>query len=279
MKIQILCLSASLAAIPLPAEAKPQVAQAVDAATREALREPSAQGFVGAAQIYAFSEGALYRLIAAPERVTDIALEPGEALISVAAGDTLRWTVGDTVSGAGPAQRVHIMIKPVASGLKTNLVITTDRRVYHLALESTARAAMASIGWSYPAGALLAIRREAGREAAAVPAASGIDPARLDFGYRIRGDAPPWRPLRAFDDGRQTFIEFPASLGQGEAPPLFVTGADGKAELVNYRLSGRYYIVDRLFAAAELRHGARKQDVVRICSDRAAKPACKGKGK
>ncbi|MGK6354362.1 TrbG/VirB9 family P-type conjugative transfer protein [Sphingomonas sp. DT-207] len=59
-------------------------------------------------------------------------------------------------------------------------------------------------------------------------------------------------------------IEFPASLGQGEAPPLFVVDGEGKAELVNYRLGDRFYVVDRIFDAAELRLGLEKQQVVRI---------------
>ncbi|MDU8362829.1 TrbG/VirB9 family P-type conjugative transfer protein, partial [Pseudomonas syringae group sp. J309-1] len=71
------------------------------------------------------------------------------------------------------------------------------------------------------------------------------------------GDRAPWRPLRAYDDGRQVFIEFPRGIAQGEMPPLFVVGPEGNtSELVNYRARGNYMIVDRLFAAAELRLGA-----------------------
>lgn len=62
----------------------------VRAANRAALREPSRDGYLNAAQVYPWSEGALYRLYAAPERVTDIALQPGETVTAVAAGDTTR---------------------------------------------------------------------------------------------------------------------------------------------------------------------------------------------
>src|SRR3546814_603778 len=127
----------------------PSIAR-VRTANREAIQEPQARAFVNAVQIYPFSDGALYRLYAAPERVTDIALQAGEGVISVAAGDTARWTVGDTTSGSGEAKRVHILVKPYAAGLSTNLVITTDRRAYHLQLESTAATAMAAISWTYP---------------------------------------------------------------------------------------------------------------------------------
>ena len=80
----------------------------------------------------------------------------------------------------------------------------------------------------------------------------------------VIADAPHWRPDRVFDDGRKVYIQFPARLDQGEAPALFVIGRDGKSQLVNYRMSGDYYVVDRLFARAELRLGEKRQDVVKI---------------
>jgi type IV secretion system protein VirB9 len=276
--------SACLAALALTAaaEAAPRrphgPASRVQSANREALREPSRAGYVNAVQVYPYAEGTLYRLYAAPERVTDIALEPGETVTAVAAGDTVRWTVGDTTSGSGPARRVHILVKPFSAGLATNLVITTDRRVYHLQLESTRTTAMAALSWSYPQDALLALQgRPDAAGAAAPPVATGLAVQDLRFGYRIRGDDPPWKPLRAFDDGRQTFIEFPATIAEGEAPPLFVLGADGAAELVNYRVAGRYYVVDSIFDRAELRLGANRQAVVRIEREGAPRRARRGR--
>lgn len=234
----------------------------VEAANRDAVREPQPGDFLGAVQIYPWSEGALYRLYAAPGEVSDIALQPGETLVSVAAGDTVRWIVGDTASGSGAARRTHILVKPSAAGLTTNLVIATDRRVYHVLAQSNPRTAMTGIAWAYPDDALVALR---GRPAPPLePVTADLAIEQLNFDYRVEGDDPAWRPVRAFDDGRQVFIQFPPTLAAGEAPPLFVTGEEGRAELVNYRIRGRYYVVDRLFAAAELRMGERQQQVVRI---------------
>jgi type IV secretion system protein TrbG len=229
-----------------------------------ALREPTRFGYLNAIQVYPYEEGQVYRLYAAPEQVTAITLQSGEALISVAAGDTVRWIVGDTTSGSGAAKRTHILVKPSAPGLKTNLVISTDRRVYHLALESTERTAMAALSWNYPQDELMAIERATADAEAQRPVTDSLALDNLNFDYRISGDDPSWRPLRAFDDGRKTFIAFPASISVGEAPPLFVIGANGEAQLVNYRMRGDYYLVDRLFDAAELRLGEKDQDVVRI---------------
>ena len=236
------------------------VARANRAAKRAVVRAQ----VVDPVQVYRFTEGSLYPVHAAPERVTDIQLEPGEALISVAAGDTARWVIGDTTSGSGAQRRTHVLVKPFAAGLSTNAVITTDRRSYHLALSATSGTAMVALSWTYAQDALLAWKRAESERRAAVPVATGIMPDQLRFDYAISGDRPDWRPLRAFDDGRQTWIEFPEDVAVGEAPPLFLVGRSGEAELVNYRLQGRYYVVDRIFDAAELRLGLRKQQVVRI---------------
>jgi len=236
----------------------------VAAANRAATLEPQPQGFVNAVQVFPFSDGVIYQVYTAPGAVTDIALQPAEKLVAVAAGDTVRWVIGDTTSGTGADKRTHILVKPFTSGLATNLVVTTDRRSYHLQLTATSHIAMAALSWTYPADQLIALRRAADQAAAAAPVSDGLVVDNLHFNYAISGDAPAWRPLRAFDDGRQTFVEFPASIAVGDAPPLFVVGPTGEAELVNYRLRGRFYVVDRIFDAAELRLGTRKQLIVRI---------------
>jgi type IV secretion system protein VirB9 len=239
-------------------------ANAVAIANRNATIEPVVQGFVNAVQVFPFADGVLYHVITAPERVTDIALQPGETLVSVASGDTARWIIGDTTSGSGADKRTHILAKPFSSGLSTNLVIATDRRTYHVTLSSTEKTAMAALSWTYPQDVLLAVKRTAAETAAAQPVAAGIAVEELHFNYVLTGDRPAWRPIRAFDDGRQTFVEFPATLAVGEAPPIFLLDSKGVAQLVNYRVKGRFYIVDRIFDVAELRLGTKRQQVVRI---------------
>lgn len=260
---------------PPPGKVKPEMrppTERVEAANKAATLEPTRYGYINAIQVYPFTEGALYQLYAAPERVSDIALEPGEKLTAVSAGDTVRWVIGDTLSGSGAGQRVHVLVKPFAPGLKTNLVITTDRRSYHLQMDSTEKTAMAALSWTYPQDQLTALRRHNAEADTAQPIAADLALDSIRFRYAITGDNPPWKPLRAFDDGHKVYIEFPRRIDQGEAPPLFVVGADGGSELVNYRMSGNYYVIDRLFAAAELRLGTAPQQVVRISRTDGVKP-------
>jgi len=245
---------------PEPADEKRRVTQA----NREARMPPTREGYINAIQVWPYSEGALYQVYAAPGRVTVIGLQEGEELVTVAAGDTVRWIVGDTFSGAGDALRVSVLVKPIRSNLKTNLVITTSRRTYLIELTSTEKAWMASVSWNYPKDRMLALQRQARAAQVSAPVDAGLSLERIRFRYVISGSNPPWQPLRAFDDGEKVYIQFPAGIAQGELPPMFVIGAQGDGQLVNYRFRSPYYIVDRLFGAAELRLGADKGDVVRI---------------
>lgn len=242
----------------------------IEEANAAARIEPVRDGFINAVQLYPYSAGALYQVYTSPGQVTDIALQPGESLVGsgpIAAGDTARWIIGDTISGAGDTQRTHILVKPTRPDIVTNLVINTDRRTYHLELRATPSAYMASVSWRYPEDDLIALRRTNADAEASLPVGREIALDTLRFRYRIEGDRPPWRPVRVFDDGRQVFIEFPRGIGQGEMPPLFIIGPEGEGQLVNYRIRRNYIVVDRLFAAAELRLGDRQQTVRIVRTD------------
>ncbi|CCD97178.1 putative conjugal transfer protein trbG [Bradyrhizobium sp. ORS 375] len=232
----------------------------VEMANSAARVEPRKRGYFNAAQIYAYSPGALYQVYAAPGQITDIMLEEGEQLTGsgpVSAGDTVRWVVGDTESGAGETRRVHILVKPTRPAVETNLVVNTDRRTYLIELRSREKPYMPAVAWYYPQNAKVRAQQAALRPD--LP-----DPAQRRLRYRIEGDDPPWKPVNAYDDGRKVYIEFARGIVQGEMPPLFVIGPDGAPEIVNYRTFRNVMIVDRLFAAAELRLGGEPQQKVRI---------------
>jgi P-type conjugative transfer protein TrbG len=246
--------------VPEPADEKLRVSRA----NAEARIAPTREGYVNAIQVWPYTDGALYQVYTSPGRVTVIALQQGEELVTVSAGDTVRWIVGDTASGSGATLRVNILVKPTRTGLKTNLVVTTNRRTYLLELSSTPQAWMASVSWDYPKDRMLALQKQAQQAQASAPVETGMTLEQIKFRYAVSGDSPPWKPLRAFDDGERVYIQFPGGIAQGELPPLFVIGARGDGQLVNYRFRSPYYVVDRLFGAAELRLGGNNAQVVRI---------------
>jgi P-type conjugative transfer protein TrbG len=241
------------------AEAK-EPTERITTANDAARVQPRRAGYFNAVQIFPYSPGALYQIYAAPGQITDIALESGEQLTGsgpLAAGDTVRWIVADTESGSGETRRVHIMVKPTRPAIETNLVVNTDRRTYLIELRSREKPYMPSVAWFYPED-----RLSRSRALPPTPIIPEVDQRR--YRYVIEGDSPPWRPVNVYDDGRKVYIEFSPGIAQGEMPPLFVIGQDGKPELVNYRAYKNVLIVDRLFAAAELRLGGEKQQKVRI---------------
>jgi type IV secretory pathway VirB9-like protein len=219
----------------------------VGRANAAALVRPERRRYVNAALVYDYEPAKLYTLDASPRFLTTIALKPGEKLISKAAGDTVRWVMGETRTGSALAPQVLVLLKPVEGGLRTNIVLTTDQHVY--LIEATSHDGpyyTSMIAWRYPQDDLRDLhvaQAEATVKALAVSA------------------------TRVFDDGLKTFIQFPANLASTEAPPLFLTGPHHKAELVNYHFLNGYYVVDRLIDVAELRIGEKPQDVVRIAYD------------
>lgn len=242
------------------------------AAANRAAREISRPGrFRGGVQVFTYAAGRIYEVWTAPLRVTTLTLAPGETLISKAAGDTVRWQIGETTSGAGAAQTAHVMVKPLRRGLETNLTLSTSERVYLIALRSGGPDAFnTEVAWeTAPA------RPEAtGADAASAAAPPALAPAPaspqppspgLDARYRVEpaGRRPAWTPLAVFTDGIRTYLSFPPGLAAQEAPALFVAGPDGP-QLVNYRQRDGLWVVDQVLDRAELRLGDHRPQVVRI---------------
>ena len=229
----------------------------------EARKNPESHGYFNAAMVYDFEPNKLYQVYTAPLRVTDIVLESSEKITALSGGDTVRWEVTQTGSGSGVDSKSHVLVKPRQSDLKTNLIILTDRRTYHLEIHSSSNDAyMASLSWNYPKPLVVFEQTEA--EPLPGPI-DGIKSETLNFNYHFVTDKKPsWMPLRAFDDGHKTFIQFDPSRQSRDAPGLFVLSSTGKSEIANYRSSGDYYIIDRLVDIVELRLGTEEPEIVGI---------------
>ncbi|NTW15849.1 MAG: P-type conjugative transfer protein TrbG [Syntrophaceae bacterium] len=247
------------------AEAKPW--KVIDQANRSSQRNPDSYGYHNAIMKYDYEEGQLYQVYCAPLRITDIQLEPGESLTSEpVGGDAVRWVLARTKSKVGGLDQEHIYIKPTRPGLKTTLSINTNLRTYHIELTSYEQTYMAAVSWNYEQYNMRQIARI---EDNAVE--QKVNVSALDFNYDIsvkKGKRPYWLPVKVFNDGRKTFIQFPAEMQKRESPVLFALGSKGDMQLVNFRQKKDYYVVDRLFDRAELRGGQNGKNIVRITKSR-----------
>ncbi len=216
------------------------------------------------AVVYTYVPNQLFRVYCQEERLVDIQLQPGEELIYIGGGDTVRWVVDKEISGAGSTKQWHVYVKPLKAGLITNFVINTDKHTYHLELISTTWYTPV-VTWVYPQEEKIALLRQQAevqkREEERIVLGNGTLES-LNFDYKISDKRYSWKPTLVFDDGSKTYIQMPAEMKSGEAPALFVK--EGKElMLVNYRVKNNYYIVDRLFDEAELRCGPKEVIVIK----------------
>jgi P-type conjugative transfer protein TrbG len=258
------------------------VAARISQANARATKNPDEDAYFNAINVQDYEEGEIFQVYGAVLRLTTISLQPGEKLMDVpAAGDATRWAVGFSRSMAtirGPkgdsqlVEQQHITVRPTRKGLDTTMLLTTNRRVYHLELHSFEppwdNTYMVAVSWRYPQDEIADFKAadvEAERRENAVTAS--FDPTKAYYNYEIKptSKTPVWTPQQVFDDGQHTtFIRFPKSVLNSEVPALYVLSSSGEIQLPNWRTKNEYYMVDGIFQGFELRLGQKKQEIVRV---------------
>ena len=248
----------SSAVAPLNSKEKVGVALARQWANRRALPHAGEDGYVR------FLFGAtLPTVVCAPLRLCNLALQPGEIVNNVNLGDSVRWKITPSISGAGGTQTTHLIIKPTDAGLVSSLDIETNRRTYAVKLVSTQSSWMPLVAFNYPDDAQAqwqAYKQTVAFGAAATTLPTGENLANLQF-LCISGSDPSWAPIRAYTDGAKTYIEFPSSISFQAAPALVALADDGSwfsrpsSQVVNYRVLGNRYVVDAALDRAALISG------------------------
>jgi len=226
--------------------------------------------------VYIFGQG-MPVLVCAPLRVCAIELQAGEHLESQPQiGDSRRWEITPVLSGSGLDETPLLIVKPIEAGLETDLIVSTDRRTYVFRLISDPTRYVSRLAFQYPGEdatkwAAFQVRQDAAkRDAEAVAEQAhekdkraGVVPLaenaldNLYFDYKLSGDAA-YRPQQVLDDGQHTYLIYPNDGRFRELPTLLIQ-VNGKSELVNFRVDGSRYIVDRLFDKAILVVGVGKK--------------------
>jgi P-type conjugative transfer protein TrbG len=227
--------------------------------------------------IFPFGQ-AMPRLTCSPTRACDIELEPGETPRKVILGDQANWTweAADSIERGKTVN--HVVAQPRDNDVESNMIITTDRRTYHIKLYAPKKEGvyLNRIGFYYPEQLVSSWDEKAGKAVIAqakeqslnvMPAA--VPPEQMAFDYRIDGDAD-FKPVRVFNDGERTYITMPEDVRRGEYPTLSLLDEDGKTMVVDYRRkinqkTGEIsFQVDKLFHKAELHRGKEKVRIIWI---------------
>lgn len=238
-------------------------ARVIEEANTGAKQEPDEAGFINSNMIFDWDPSVLYQVYCAPNRVSLVSFEPGEKILEVHAGDKVRWAIGSSISGESQS---HLTLKPFRPGISTNILVMTDRRVYNIESRSIEKEAgyMANVSWRYSDKESLVMKPGQGLANTENPL-SDLKSETLNTNYVfVTKREPSWMPVRVFDDGQKTFIEFPKAIAAHQAPGLFVLSDSAERELVNYRVFDRFYVIDRLIERAELRVGDKRAESVGI---------------
>ena len=238
--------------------------EAVRSATAASTQSSNAQLFDRAKHNFLYFDNSVYEVYFSPGFLTTLYLQPGEQLINFFAGDTSRWAITQTHTGVNEDQQTLILVKPHIANVRTNFVISTDKRVYLVDALATGESVYhTAVAWNYPSDNLNSLRpvlsSAPGRTTPTATQSRAIsDPSRFSYNFEItlvEGDDPVWKPVDVFSDGQKTYIRFANDLGAVDAPPLFIIGSEEETGLVNYRVDRNFYVVDRPIDRAVLQHG------------------------
>ena len=253
-------------------------------------RQVSAQAVLPGQVVFTYGSG-IPTVVCALFEITDISMEKGERVFTVQLGDSTRWLIDSAVSGSGAERTEHIVVKALDNGLKTSLIITTNRRTYHIALKSSQKDFMPAVSFNYPGQSLklnspqyeyseprprfdysLASNSESAPGFSAVSyqhepvdtVKSGVNTSggRINYAYSVEGD-DSLLPLNAFDDGVNTYIQFPSGLNNEDLPTVFRVTKDGlpllggeKTAILNFRIEDHTFVIDGIYDHLRLVSGS-----------------------
>lgn len=202
------------------------------------------------ANVYNYNKYKQFEINTKVGYVTDVQLRPGEVVQKIASGNTTQWQVDvDIIDGVQ-----HVYIKPMVSGIRTNMIINTDQRSYRFLVNSTDEMEYVVV-FNFAE-----LDREAQLKAEAEALAA--QQARLDNLKRLQNThfntnykviktknvKTAYIPKNIFDDGQKTYIEV-SDLALRDNLPLVYSYDDwekGKLQLVNYRLKNNVIEIDKV---------------------------------
>jgi type IV secretion system protein VirB9 len=242
------------------AQRMPTKEQVVQSAMQEAMVTP--KNFIGGTQFYDYNEHKQYPIVCKVLGLSVLQLEDGEVPIGVPyLSDTLRWEITGDVWRTQDGRNIQlVMIKPLETGLSTNMVLVTTRRIYQIMLTSTRDSYMPMVRFRYPMQIQFNTARTIEEER--VRREKEDEGYYLSYNYKIIPGwfRPQWMPEEVWDDGHKTYIRLPRGVLQMEYPTVF----EGSTYIVNYRVNENVMILDKLIKRATLRLNGRRVSIVKM---------------
>ena len=205
--------------------------------------------------VFSYSPNQLYKIYCRMGFITDLAFKKGETINYVGGGDTAGWSISKTnVDGVE-----HLLVKPVVETGTTNFFIATDKHTYQLIVNSS-NWYNPMVKWIYGQETITENLLEKKKNERVITGNVNVSNITdMDFNYVASGNGN--KPELIFSDGEKTYLKFKSI--KNKQVPIFVRAKNRKEmSLVNYTVKDNYYIIDKVFDAAQIRES--DKDIVTI---------------
>lgn len=215
--------------------------------------------------VYTYKPDSLFEVHTHVGYLSDITLRAGEKVTFIGGGDTKRWLIDQSNVG----NVTHIYIKPLRSGIATNMIINTDQHSYRLYVVADDGNYTPIVEWEFPEDVSfkklvdhpLPYKNKAEKDFLDMYTVKKGDTyvlKSINRNYKLKKHGKLTNdvfPTEIFDDGTRTYIHMPKS-NKYDQPTLYRVNDRNKEELVNYRYRDGYFIADRVFTHARLRYSS-----------------------
>lgn len=224
---------------------------------KEAIKKISA--------IFNYAEDNSYQIFVKEDFITVIKLEANEDVLYIAGGNTEGFMLDQTRGGKDGSSLVYI--KPLFEDLDTNIIITTDKRVYYFDVKTSKSMFNPMVRFNYPLETqIIAYADETKVKELTAPITTDKKLSETmsyipsnevrDLNYEIK-DSNIISPDLVYNNGVKTFVRM--KKGIQEMPILEVLDANGKPEKVNQRVEEKdgykFFIVDKIFEQGQTKLG------------------------
>lgn len=237
--------------------------------------------FKNGMSFFDYNENIQFPIFTRKLAMTTIILNNDEQMIDkdLFMSDSDSWIVTGDIWSSDEGERQIIMIKPKVDNLETNMLIVTNKRLYHFILYSGNKNStyQPMVRFKYPTDAKFITSSTKRNKPEGVHSNYtsknivtsftdlGSDSTEfVSFNYTINipvfQKKPDWTPKTVYDDGSHTYILLPEIVLQKEFPAFW----EGKNDIVNYQIHPTNHclvIIDKLIEEVTLRVGKTKVTV------------------
>jgi type IV secretion system protein VirB9 len=210
-----------------------------------AIKEPKSMAIDRRLGVIVYSPYDVHRFTGYYGYQSSIIFAEDETIETISMGDSIPWQMVPNGN--------RLFLKPIEQDATTNMTLITNKRVYYFELHAQEATDINEDGLMFAVKFLYPDDQDSAsigtNNASAGPDLT--DKSLYNFNYTISGPDIV-SPIKIFDDGKFTYFEFKDN--ESELPAIFYVTSRGTEGLINYRMAGKYLVIESIRERFTLRH-------------------------